>query len=145
MTGEGQLRSAVLNLIRKYKLQRKIFAPGFVDNVQTLMDLSDVIVVPSRVDGMPLVVLEAQALGKPVVASAVGSIPEMISDNESGFLCTPGNAGAFCERILELFRSPEKRSSIGAAAQEAVRRRHGADSMIAAYMQVFERIHKATS
>jgi glycosyltransferase involved in cell wall biosynthesis len=145
MTGEGPARPTVLNLIRRYKLQRKIYAPGFVDNFRTLMELSDVIVVPSRSDGMPLVVLEAQALGKPVVASATGSIPEMIRDNESGFLCEPGNVTAFCQRILELFRSPQKRSAIGAAAQEAVRRRHNIDTMIAAYLEVFQRIHEFNS
>ena len=145
MTGEGPARSTVLDLIRRYKLQRKIYAPGFVDDFRTLMELSDVIVVPSRLDGMPLVVLEAQALGKPVVASATGSIPEMIRDNESGFLCEPGNVAAFCQRILELLHSPQKRSAIGATAQEAVRRRHNIDTMIAAYLEVFQRIHEFNS
>jgi glycosyltransferase involved in cell wall biosynthesis len=91
---------------------------------------------------MPLVVLEAQALGKPVVASAVGSIPEMITDGESGFLCEPENVAAFCERILELFDSFEKRRAMGAAAREAVRRRHDMGDMIAAYLEVFQKIHR---
>ena len=145
MTGEGPARPAVLKLIERYKLQRKIYAPGFVDNFRTLMELSDVIVVPSRIDGMPLVVLEAQALGKPVVASAVGSVPEMIQDNESGFLCEPGDVSAFCQRILELFQSPEKRAAMGAAAQQAVRQRHDVDTMINAYLEVFQNIHQLRS
>ena len=145
MTGEGQARPAVLKLIERYKLRSKIYAPGFVDNFRTLMELSEVIVVPSRIDGMPLVVLEAQALGRPVVASAVGSIPEMIQDNESGFLCEPGNVSAFCQRILELFQSPEKRAAMGAAAQQAVRQRHDVGTMIEAYVEVFQSIHQLRS
>ena len=145
MTGEGPARPAVLKLIDRYKLRRKIYAPGFVDNFRTLMELSDVIVVPSRIDGMPLVVLEAQALGKPVVASAVGSVPEMIQDNESGFLCEPGNVSAFCQRILELLESPDKRAAMGAAAQRAVRQRHDVDTMINAYVEVFQNLHQLRS
>ena len=142
MTGEGQARPAVLKLIERYKLESRIYAPGFIDHSSTLMELSDVVVVPSRADGMPLVVLEAQALGKPVVASAVGSIPEMITDGESGFLCEPDNVAAFCERILELFDSFEKRSAMGAAAREAVRRRHDVGAMTAAYLEVLQKIHQ---
>ena len=78
MTGEGQERASVLALIEKYELQDRIHVPGFVDNLRDLMALSDVVVVPSSVDGMPLVVFEAQAFSKPVVASAVGSIPSVI-------------------------------------------------------------------
>ena len=138
MTGAGPLRAAILGLIERYKLQGRIYAPGFVEDVSTLMELSDVVVVPSRIDGMPLVVLEAQAMGKPVVASAVGSIPEMIKDNQTGFLCEPGNAAAFCQRILELLRSPQRCREIGAAAQAAVRRAHDQETMVAAYVKVFQ-------
>jgi glycosyltransferase involved in cell wall biosynthesis len=91
---------------------------------------------------MPLVVLEAQALGKPVVAAAVGSIPDMITDRESGFLCTPGDEQAFSERVLELLSSPQKRREMGAVAQETVRRRHDLETMMAAYMRVFRGIRQ---
>jgi len=142
MTGDGPLRSAILNLIERYSLQNRIYAPGFVEDVGTLMELSDVVVVPSRLDGMPLVVLEAQALGKPVVASAVGSIPEMITDNESGFLCKPEDGKAFAQRILELLSSPQRCREIGAAAQKAVRQRHDQEIMMGAYMRAFRGIQQ---
>jgi glycosyltransferase involved in cell wall biosynthesis len=142
MTGDGPLRSAILNLIERYSLQNRIYAPGFVEDVGTLMELSDVVVVPSRLDGMPLVVLEAQALGKPVVASAVGSIPEMITDNESGFLCKPEDGKAFAQRILELLGSPQRCREIGAAAQKAVRQRHDQEIMMGAYMRAFRGIQQ---
>jgi glycosyltransferase involved in cell wall biosynthesis len=139
MTGEGQERAHVLSLIERYSMQDRIHAPGFVDNVPSLMALSDVIVVPSRLDGMPLVVFEAQSMGKPVVASAVGSIPHVIADGETGFLCQPGDIRGFAERILELVRSPEMRRSIGEAARVWVRAHHSADSMAARYAEAFER------
>ena len=136
MTGEGPLRGAVLGLIEELGLGERVWAPGIIDQHLRLMQWSDVIVVPSRQDGMPLVVLEAQALGKPVVASAVGSIPEMLGGGESGFLCPPGDVEAFCGRILELCGSPEKRRAMGEAGREGVRRRHDAESMTRAYVNV---------
>ncbi len=142
MTGDGPLRSAVLGLIDRYKLQGRIYAPGFVEDARTLMELSDVVVVPSRVDGMPLVVLEAQALGKPVVASAVGSIPHMIADKETGFLCAPGDVEGFSRCILELSAAPQRRREIGAAAQMSVRRGHDLETMMNAYMRVFRGIQQ---
>lgn len=139
MTGEGQERAAVLSLIERYELQDRIHAPGFVDNVRTLMALSDVVVVPSTLDGMPLVVFEAQACGKPVVASAVGSIPHVIADGKTGLLCAPGDVTSFAERILELWCSPEMRRAIGDAARVSVRANHSAESMTAQYVEALDR------
>jgi glycosyltransferase involved in cell wall biosynthesis len=139
MTGEGQERAAVLALIERYEMQDRIHAPGFVDNVRTLMALSDVVVVPSSLDGMPLVVFEAQACGKPVVASSVGSIPYVIADGETGLLCTAGDVNGFAERILKLWRSPELRRAIGDAARIWVRANHSAESMTSRYVEAFDR------
>jgi len=139
MTGEGQERSSVLALIEKYELQDRIHVPGFVDNLRDLIALSDVVVVPSAVDGMPLVVFEAQAFSKPVVASAVGSIPAVIAQGETGFLCAPGNVKAFAERILELWRSPDLRRRIGDAARISVCANHSAESMTTRYVEALDK------
>ena len=88
---------------------------------------------------MPLVVFEAQACGKPVVASAVGSIPQAIADGETGLLCAAGDVNGFAERILKLWRSPEMRRAIGEAARVWVRAHHSAESMTAQYIETFER------
>lgn len=138
MTGEGQERASVLALIEKYELQDRIHVPGFVDNVRDLMALSDVVVVPSSVDGMPLVVFEAQAFSKPVVASAVGSIPHVIADGQTGFLCGPGDVKAFAARILELWRSPELCRAMGDAARVWVCANHSAESMTGRYVKALD-------
>ena len=138
MTGEGQERASVLALIEKYELQDRIHAPGFVDNARALMALSDVVVVPSSVDGMPLVVFEAQAFSKPVVASAVGSIPYAIADGQTGFLCGPGDVKGFAARILELWRSPELCRAMGDAARIWVCANHSAESMTARYVKTLD-------
>jgi O-antigen biosynthesis protein len=134
MTGEGPEWAAVQRLAAKHGLQNKLHLPGFVDDPRPLMELSDIVVLTSAVDGMPLVVLEAQALGKAVVASAVGSLPEMIIEGETGFLCPPGDVDAFCRAIEELAGSESLRRAFGERARRFVRDRFDAEPMIASYI-----------
>jgi glycosyltransferase involved in cell wall biosynthesis len=94
------------------------------------------------VDGMPLTVLEAQALGKPVVASRVGSLPEMIEDEVSGFLCDVADVSAFCRRILQLASDPDLRERMGLAAQEIGLKKYSADGMLDDYEQIIHNAHK---
>ena len=138
MTGEGPERSAVLELIARYELQDRIFAPGFVPDVRPLIACSNVVVVPSRLDGMPLIVLEAQMFGKPVVASAVGSLPEMVADGVSGYICTAGDIAAFASRIEDLHASPELCRDMGERGRTAALERYDARNMIKAYVEAFE-------
>ena len=91
------------------------------------------VVLPSALDGMPQVILEAGALGKPVVASAVGSLPEMVRDGETGYLCPPGDVAAFCAAIEKLAGSAALRRSMGEQAREYIQSRFSIEAMIASY------------
>jgi len=136
MTGEGPERSRVLGMIERYGLARRFHTPGFVEELNDLMWAADIVVVPSLVDGMPLVVLEAQAREKPVVASAVGSIPTMIRDGETGYVCSPGDVGDFKRRIEELAGSADLRARIGRAARVSVLADYCADRMLRNYVEL---------
>jgi len=133
MTGEGPERAAVLKLIERRRLTDRIYAPGFVPDVRPLIEQSDVVVLPSTIDGMPLVVLEAQTLGKPVVASRVGSLAAMVADGVTGFLCDPGDIDMFCERIRRLRQQAELRREMGERARIHAAAAFGADRMLAEY------------
>jgi glycosyltransferase involved in cell wall biosynthesis len=142
MTGEGPERENVLAQIRQYKLEDRIYTPGFVKDVLPLMRAADIMVLPSRIDGMPLAVLECQALGKPVVASRVGSLPVMIEDQKTGFLCDPGDLPAFCANILRLARDPDLRRRMQVFASQSVARKYSAERMLTAYERVFQAVRK---
>jgi O-antigen biosynthesis protein len=137
LTGEGPESARVRESILRYGLEDRIYAPGFVDNPAVLMAAVDVVVVPSRLDGMPLVVMESQALGKPVIASAVGSIPVMIEDDYSGFLCPPADIGAFAAKVRELHASAELRARIGRQARSWAEAHHSASAMLRRYDEAF--------
>ena len=140
MTGDGPERAAVDALIEKYRLAGRLRNLGLVEDVRPYMHAAGIVVVPSRLDGMPLTVLEAQALEKVVVASRVGSLPEMIADGESGFLCDPGDVDAFCACIARLAGDPDLRRRIGQAARRSVAEKHGEAAMFARYQQVFDQV-----
>lgn len=143
MTGEGPERENIRQAIRKYGLSERIYAPGFVRDVVPLMRAADIVVLPSRIDGMPLVVLESQSLSKPVVAARVGSLPAMIDDGNTGLLCEPGNVDEFCDQILALARDPDLRARMGAAGRLSVIQRYSADHMLRAYHDVFRRLQSS--
>jgi glycosyltransferase involved in cell wall biosynthesis len=90
-------------------------------------------------------VFEAQALEKPVVASEVGSLPSMIVDGETGFLCEPADIDGFCERLLLLARDPELRSRMGQAGRARVQQHFNAETMLERYHRLFAEPARATS
>lgn len=140
MTGEGPEMKAVQKEIRRRGLSSCFALPGFVEDVQPWLACADVVVVPSRLDGMPLIVFEAQGLGKPVVAARTGSIPEVIEDGVTGFLSSPGDIDGFAEAVCRLLESAGLRSRIGAAAREKVVREYGQEAMLERYFRLFDRL-----
>lgn len=82
------------------------------------LDALDVVVLPAHVEGLPLVLVEAMALGKPVVASAVGGVPELIEDGRSGLLVRPGDADALAAAIARVLDDPALAARLGAAGRE---------------------------
>ena len=140
MAGDGPDLEAVRAMIRKLGLEDVVHAAGFVPGVHDWMDACEFTILCSKIDGMPLAVLEAQALGKPVIASRVGSVPEMIVDGESGLLCEPGDLEAFASAALRLLQDEELRRRMGAAGREHIHSEFREEIMIEQYFRLFERI-----
>jgi len=118
MTGAGPMAKTIARKVAKLPSTVRLDYLGLVDDVAPYLALYDVLVVPSRQDGRPLIVMEALACGLPVVASRLGGIPEMIEDAESGYLCTPADAEEFAARIRDLAadRPLVERLKVGARA-----------------------------
>lgn len=117
MTGAGPLAEAVRQHAESLGLGKNLQLLGLVPDVRKILALYDVLVLPSRLDGRPVVVLESLALGVPVVASGVGALPELIQEGETGFLCAPGDVAAFADRIRWLAGHPGEHRRMSAAAR----------------------------
>jgi glycosyltransferase involved in cell wall biosynthesis len=111
--------------------------------VASYYQAADVYVHAARADTFPNTVLEALACGTPVVATAVGGIPEQIEDGRSGFLVPAGDAPALAERLTRLLSDHELRARMGAQAAEAARRRFDLDCQADAYWDWYrELVHR---
>jgi glycosyltransferase involved in cell wall biosynthesis len=88
---------------------------------------SDVLILPSHTENMPVSLIEGMAAALPVIATAVGAIPEMIRDGETGFVIEPRDDAALAERLARLFRDPALGRRLGQCAQEHARATWDAD------------------
>jgi len=101
---------------------------------------ADIYLHAARADTFPNTILEALACGTPVVATAIGGIPEQIEDGITGFLTPPGDAQAMASRVMELLENEGLRLQMGANASEDARRRFGNDRMVGQYVEWYGKI-----
>jgi glycosyltransferase involved in cell wall biosynthesis len=124
----GTYRSALEREARELGVADRVRFLGRRDDVPALLAAADALVLPSSVEGLPLVVLEAMAAGRPVVATAVGGTPEAVVDGETGLLVRPGDVDALARAVDSLLADPERAGRLGEAGRVRVRERFDADA-----------------
>ncbi len=118
IVGDGPLRDQLSGLAQRLGVRDRVDFLGFRLDAPALMPLLDVLVVPSLSEGTPLVILEAMLAGVPVVASAVGGIPEQIRHGREGLLVAAGDARALAQAILALLERPAYAHQLGDAGRQ---------------------------
>ncbi len=111
---------------------------GFRDDVPSLLQAMDVFVLPSLSEGLPLSILEALALQKPVVATNVGGVSEIVEDGVTAYLVPPRNPDALSEKILLLLRHPDMAADLGRAGLKRVEEAFSLKKMIHEYQLLYE-------
>lgn len=138
--GNGSLKTELQKLINELRLTNYVHLVGYIEDVSEFLSGIDIFVLPSLSEGLPMSLLEAMAFGKPVVASSVGGIPEVIVSPEVGILIPPGDPFAIARAISNLLRQPEQISSMGAAARKVARSRFSAGFMANNYLNLYSRL-----
>lgn len=118
--GEGQERLAIETAIRENALQGCIFMAGYQQDVSAYYRAFDLVVMPSHAEGMPNAALEAMVHAKPVVATRVGGIPEVVVDGVTGCLVPPRNPEALSEAILVIASNSSMMAAFGVAGKDLV-------------------------
>ncbi|MEM7409154.1 MAG: glycosyltransferase [Myxococcota bacterium] len=124
LAGDGPERDAIERAARRLPANIRVSLLGHRSDVFGLMRIADLVVLPSRHEGLPLALLEAQALGRPVVASAVGGVPEVVTSGEDGWLVRGGDALALARALSLLANDPPLRERLGREAAARARRQH---------------------
>lgn len=149
VAGDGQDRSYLEGLITQYKLEKGLHFLGTVprEEVPPLLAAADVVCVPSIaqkdgvVEGMPVVVLEALAMGRAVIASQIGGIPDVIQDGVNGFLVEPRDPQALARKISAVFNLGDGLTPILQAARHTAER-FSWDSIAQRYAAVFQSLQE---
>ena len=136
--GDGPLRASLIDKVASLGLARRFIFAGFRDDLPRVLPLFDLFVQPSFTEGLPCVVLEAFASGVPVVATAVGGTPEVVSDPENGRLVPPGDPLALAAQIVECLRDPQKRQTMGENGRRLVLDRFSFIGQVRLYQELFD-------
>jgi len=141
IVGDGVGFADVGRRVRDMGLEGAVVMTGFRRDIPEVMAALDVLVLPStRSEATSQVIPQALAVGTPVVASAVGGIPEIVRDGETGCLVPPGDAVALAESILMLLQDPVRASALARAGQALVHQRYTIDSMMTSTTGVYREL-----
>ena len=130
LIGDGKMRAELEALIAKHALGKQVRMTGLLstERLREEILLSRGLVLPSFAEGLPMVIMEAMALRRPVLTTCVAGIPELIQQNKSGWLIPPGSIDALTAAMEELLsRSPEELRLAGESAHARVVERHSID------------------
>jgi glycosyltransferase involved in cell wall biosynthesis len=139
IVGEGPERGRVQKQIRQLGISDSVHLTGERLDVPELLAASDVFVLSSRSEGMPVSVLEAMAAGLPIVASRVGGVPEQIADGESGLLVEPGDPDELAAALARLTHDADLRHRLGAAARARAEQAFDLEPFRRAHVELYSR------
>jgi glycosyltransferase involved in cell wall biosynthesis len=135
--GDGSLRTDLERRARERGIAACVTFTGFREDVWRLLDAVDVVVLPSLHEGMPLTAIEAAAMARPIVATAVDGTPEVVVDGATGVLVPPADARALAAGVRALLRDPGRARAMGAAARRRALERFDLDRHVAATARVY--------
>ena len=122
IVGDGNLRDHLENLAKELGVGKNIIFTGFLENVTPVLSTFDVQVLPSITEGFGLVIVEGMTMGKPVIATNVGGVNEIIKDGENGLLVSSRDPEALADKIIYLLKNPEQAKNLGITAKVDSRR-----------------------
>jgi glycosyltransferase involved in cell wall biosynthesis len=139
LIGDGEMRPGLEEQACKLGLGDRITFAGYLEDVPSVLAGLDIFVLPSLNEGMGRVLVMAMALGKPIVATRVGGVPELLGDGEAGMLVPPGNPAAIAAAVNTLLADPPRARALGEAGRRRAPR-YSAEAMISALAKVYREV-----
>ena len=148
LVGDGELRTVIEDLISRHSLQDKVRVTGRISSEQLHNEIlaARALVLPSFAEGLPMVIMEAMALRRPVISTFVAGIPELVCPGEHGWLVPAGDVEALVHAMQAcLDASAETLARVGWAARERVFARHSSDVQAAKLIKLFQAVVREKS
>jgi glycosyltransferase involved in cell wall biosynthesis len=130
MVGDGPDRDQLERRAHELGIVRDTLFLGYQEDVAPFYAAFDALVLPSGNEGTPVSAIEALAAGRPVVATRVGGVPDVVREGEDGFLVEPGATDELADRLVQLARDPELRERMGRQGRERVLPRYAVDRLV---------------
>jgi glycosyltransferase involved in cell wall biosynthesis len=138
--GDGALRKDLENEAKNLRIERNVIFAGHRNDIPEMLSIMDIFVLPSVKEGLPMVILEAMASKKPVIAARVGGIPKVINNEEDGILVEPEDVMALKHSILDLMNSDNKMLRLAYEGYEKVKRIFSSDAMCRKYYDLYREL-----
>lgn len=140
IVGDGPEREGLIAAAESFSLGKRVIFAGQVSNVQPYYAAADVVVLPSHSEGSPYVLLEAMAAKVPIVATAVGGVPEMVVDDESALLVPARDPRSMAEAIARVLTNPELARKLTASAATLVATRHSPETYVRSLLEIYREV-----
>lgn len=137
LVGDGPERSALKSRAQLLGIAERVRFVGFVTDPHSYIAHMDLFALPSLHEGTPIALLEAMGAGVPVVAAAVGGIPEIIKDGEAGCLVNSHSPSAWASTLTELVNDPGRARTIAERGRRLVQKQYSVEVMAARYIEVY--------
>jgi L-malate glycosyltransferase len=140
MVGDGPERTACVELAKELNVHGRILFLEFTPEIENILGLADLFLLPSELESFGLAALEAMACGAPVVASRAGGIPEVVVQGETGFLCPIGDTQDMVSASLDILRNPELHEIMSKNARVRATQHFNPELIVPQYLELYRSI-----
>jgi glycosyltransferase involved in cell wall biosynthesis len=147
IAGDGPLRPLLEERIARHALSERVHLLGFRRDVPAILGAADVVVLPSYQEGIPNVLCEAMAMARPVVATRVGGVPELVEEGRSGLLVEPKEPQGLADALDRLLADPHARERLGRLARQRIVSEFSLERMVGETDRVLQTVlaHRAAA
>ncbi|MDH5769316.1 MAG: glycosyltransferase, partial [Nitrospirota bacterium] len=140
IVGSGPLRNSLENNVKSLGIANDVIFTGYRKDVAELLSVMDIFVLPSVKEGLPMVLLEAMAAKKPIIATRVGAVPKVIRDNETGILVEPEDVYTLQRAIGNFLDDIVKAHGLALEGYERVKKDFSSEKMCRAYLTLYREL-----
>jgi L-malate glycosyltransferase len=144
IAGDGELKESLLKMVNNLGISDYVVFAGYIPDVHNLMHSFDIFVLPSLQEALPLACAEAMSMGKPVVATAVGGLPEQVVDGKTGFIVPPKDPLALATSIDKLISNPALLADFGRQGYQHYLQNFALPTMLHDTVDVYEKVMSQT-
>ena len=139
LAGEGPEEPRLRAQAASLGIADRVLFAGYIPDTRIVYSAADILLMPSRFEGLPMTLLESMAMGLPIVASNLDGIAEVITDTYEGLLAEPGNAATFTSQVIRLLRDPDFAAQLAINARTKIESNHSVEIMTTAVESIYDK------